>query len=132
MNVEHRSITITCAAALTAACASAPSQHAYIAPTEWTVLTTAEDMTMSPGQIIHSENPPSVPVRVYSCPRRGAENINPSCAGPRLLAFRVRPGTRAPPAGVDPADAQRAFAFRYSWGGRADSSTTATLGVIAA
>src|SRR5258708_39717155 len=132
MNVGPRSITMTCAAALTAACASAPSQRAYIAPTELTVLATAEEMTISPGQIIYVENRSSVPVTVYSFILRDCANIKLSCAGPRPLDLHVQPGRRVTRARVEPADAQRAFNFRYSFGWRADSSTTAALGVIAA
>jgi len=131
MNVKHRPITAACAATLAAGCASAAIQHAYVAPTQETVYTAVEETPMSSGQIVYVENRSSVPVTVYSVTLRECENIKGGCNGPRSLNLHVQPATRATLVRVEPANAQNAFKFRYTFGWRADSSTTAMLGALA-
>ena len=131
MKVKHRFITRTCAAALAVGCASAPRQRAYVAPTQETVFTTTEEMTSAPGQIIYVENRSSVPVTVYSVTLRECDNIKIGCNGPRVLHLQLTPDSRAVLARVEPANAQKSFNFRYTFGWRADSSTTAALGALA-
>ncbi len=111
-------------------CASAPTQHAYVAPTFETVFTTTEEMTTGPGQIVYVENRSSVRVTVYSVTLRDCENIKASC-NPRQLNLRLDPGNRVTLVRVEPANPQQGFNFRYSFGWRADSSTTAALGALA-
>jgi hypothetical protein len=112
-------------------CASAPTQHAYVAPTFETVFTTTEEMTTGPGQIVYVENRSSVRVTVYSVTLRDCQNIKASCT-PRQLNLRLDPGNRVTLVRVEPANPQQGFNFRYSFGWRADSSTTAALGALAA
>lgn len=131
MQVKYEIITTTCAAVLAASCASAPKQYAYVAPTEETVFTTAEEMTSVPGQIIYVQNRSSVPVTVYSVTLRDCDNIKAGCSGPRSLNLRLGPDSRAVLARVEPANAAKSFNFRYTFGWRADSSTTAALGALA-
>ena len=131
MKVKHRPFTMTCAAALAVGCASAPRQRTYVAPTEQTVFTVAEEITSVPGQIIYVENRSSVPVTVYSVTLRECENIKTGCSGPRALNLHLTPDSRAVLARVEPANAQKSFNFRYTFGWRADSSTTAALGALA-
>lgn len=135
MTGKHRPVTAVCAAAcaatLVAGCASAAIQHAYVAPTEQTVYTAIEETPMSPGQIIYVENRSSVPVNVYSVTLRECENVKGGCTDPRSLNLHVQPAARATLVRVEPANAQNAFGFRYTFGRRADSSTTAMLGALA-
>ncbi|HEY9226974.1 MAG TPA: hypothetical protein VIP11_10025 [Gemmatimonadaceae bacterium] len=131
MKIKHRPAALTCALALAAGCASAPRQRAYVAPTQQTVVTTLEETTASPGQIIYVENHSSVTVTVYSVTLRDCENIKGSCNSPRALNLRVRPDTRASLARIEPANAQKSFNFRYTFGWRADSSTSAALTTLA-
>jgi hypothetical protein len=122
---------MACAATLAVACAGTMSQSAYVAPTQQTVYTTAEEMTATPGQIIYVENHSSVPVTVYSVTLRECENIKSGCNGPRPLNLHLKPDTRAVLARVEPANAQKSFNFRYTFGWRADSAATAALGALA-
>ena len=131
MKFEYQSAAFLCGAGLAVGCASAPSQRAYVAPTQETVFTSVEEMTSSPGQIINVENRSSVPVTVYSVTLRDCENVKTTCGTPRSLNLRLRPSSRAQLARVEPANPQRSFNFRYSFGWRADSSTTAALGALA-
>jgi len=131
MKVKYRPITITCAAALAVGCASAPRQRTYVAPTQETIFTTTEEMTSAPGQVIYVENRSSVPVTVYSVTLRDCDNIKVGCSGPRVLHLQLTPDSRAVLARVEPANAQKSFNFRYTFGWRADSSTTAALGALA-
>jgi hypothetical protein len=88
-------------------------------------------MTSSPGQVVYVTNNSSVPVTVYSVTLRECENIKGGCNGPRSLNLRLSPNTRATLARVEPASTVGSFKFRYSFGWRADSSTTAALGALA-
>jgi hypothetical protein len=131
MKFKHRPITMTCAAVLAVGCASAPQQRMYVAPTQETVFTTIEEMSTAPGQIIYVENRSSVPITVYSVTLRNCDNIKTACGEPRPLNLHLRPDSRSVLARVEPASAQRSFNFRYTFGWRADSSTTAVLGALA-
>lgn len=117
------------AAALLCGCASA-SQHAYVAPTQETIFTSIEEMTTGPGNIIYVTNRSSVRVTIYSFTLRECQNVKGQCS-PRVLDLHVDPGSRAQMARVEPSNPQSAFNFRYSFGWRADSSTTAALGALA-
>lgn len=131
MKLKHRLITMTCAAALAIGCATTPHQRTYVAPTQETVFTTVEEMTSGPGQIIYVENRSSVPVTVYSVTLRECDNIKVGCSAPRPLHLQLTPDSRAVLARVEPTNAQKSFNFRYTFGWRADSSTTAALGALA-
>ena len=131
MNVKHRPITAACVATLAAGCATAGIQHAYVAPTQQTVYTAVEETPMASGQIVYVENRSSVPVTVYSVTLRDCENVKGGCNGPRPLNLVIRPAARASLIRVEPANAANAFSFHYTFGWRADSSTTAALGALA-
>lgn len=131
MKLKYSLTRMSAAAVVTAACASAPSQRPYIAPTEQTVFTTVEEMSTSPGQIVYVENRSSVPVTVYSVTLRECENVKGSGCSPHPLNLRLQPNSRAMLVRVEPASADRSFNFRYSFGWRADSTTTAALGALA-
>ena len=129
MTVKHRPITTACtatfAATLAVGCSSA-TRHAYVAPTDQTVYTTVEATPMSPGQIVYVENSSSVPVTVYSVTLRECANIKGGCNGPRTLNLHVPPAAKATLIRVEPANVGKAFKFGFTFGWRADSSTTAT------
>jgi hypothetical protein len=103
----------------------------YVAPTQQSVFTTIEEMGSKPGQIIYVENHSSVPVVVYSMTLRDCDNVKADCGVPRVLNLRLRPDSRGVLVRVEPASTQRSFNFRYSFGWRADSTTTAALGALA-
>jgi hypothetical protein len=132
MKSTHHTLTIFCASALATACASAPTQRAYVAPTSQTVVTVMEEMAPTPGHIIYVENHSSVPVTVYSVTLRDCENIKANCNSPRSINLRLRPNSRTVLARVEPADSRKASHFGYSFGWQADSSAKAALGALAA
>jgi hypothetical protein len=128
--ITKYSISQSVAAMLVIGCASAPSQHPYVAPNQETVFTTTEETSSGPGHIIYAENRSSVPVLVYSFTLRECENVKQQCT-PRTLNLHLDPNSRATLSRVEPANPDKAFSFRFTFGWRADSATTAALGALA-
>ncbi len=89
-------------------------------------------MTTGPGQIVHVENRSSVSVTVYSVTLRNCDNIKASCSGPRSLTLHLRPHPCEVLDRVEPANAQKACTFGYTFAWYADSSTRAALEALAA
>jgi hypothetical protein len=95
------------------------------------VFTRAEETSASPGQIIYIENHSTVPITVYSVTLRDCENIKLQCSSPRRLNLRLAPNGRETLVRIEPTNPRAAFRYHYSFGWRADSSTTAALATLA-
>jgi len=130
MTLMHR-LTQPLALCVLVACASAAPPLSYVAPTPETVFARVEETSASPGQIIYIENHSTVPITVYSVTLRDCENIKLQCSSPRRLNLRLAPNDRETLVRVEPTNPRASFRFHYSFGWRADSSTTAALAALA-
>jgi hypothetical protein len=116
---------------LLTACASTPTQKVYVAPTRETVFATVEESQGAPGHMIFVENRSSVPVTVYSVSLRDCQNVKGQCSV-HPVNIHLDAGRRSTLLRVEPADPQKGFNCHYSFGWRADSTTTLALGALAA
>ena len=126
-----RRLGASLAVVIVAGCASAAPEHTYIAPTPQTVVPTTEEIGSVPGQIISIANQSTVPITVYSVTLRDCENVKPQCTTPRRLNIRIAPQSHETILRVEPANPKSGFRFHYSYGWRADSSSTAALSALA-
>ncbi len=126
--------------ALLLACVAVPAEaqrapkppRAYIAPSDATVLTVAEEsQTMARNITIYVINRSSVPIIVYTASLRDCENIKQSCT-PVRLNLRVRPDGRMPILRASPKNEMEGMRYSYSFGWRADSAAIRALETLAA
>jgi len=80
-------------AALLIAVACAPAtQHAYVAPSRLTIVSTTEETQGPPAaHVIYIENRSTVPVTVFNISLTGCENVKQQCS-PHPVKIRVAPG----------------------------------------
>jgi hypothetical protein len=112
------------------ACSAAT--RTFVAPSDDTVYTeTVEQQGDVPTQVIYVINRSTVPVTVFSVSLRSCENVKQECA-PKRTNLRVDPGGRTAVMRVQPDSPTRGFSYYFSFGWRADSSSAAALGALAA
>jgi hypothetical protein len=115
---------------LAIACAPA-TQHAYIAPSHETVVSTTEETEGPPSKhVIYIENRSTVPVTVFSITLSGCENVKQQCS-PHPVKIRVRPGGRELAIRVEPVNESQGFGYHFGFSWHADSATTNALNALA-
>ena len=119
------------ALAAAAGCAAKSGPTRYVAPNDQTIITTTEERSGVPGQVVYVENRSTVPVTVFSYTLRGCENVKQRCDSPHKLELKLRPGSRSLLARVEPDSPGRGFGYSFTFGWRADSSTTAAIASLA-
>jgi hypothetical protein len=116
--------------ALLAGC-SAATQHAYVAPTNQTVVSTTEERQGDPPvHLLLVENRSTVPVTVFSYTLSGCENVKQQC-GTRPASIKVGPGRREVVARVEPDNQGRGFGYHFGFSWRADSSSVSAIAALA-
>src|SRR5262245_49375749 len=113
-------------ALLVIGCAPA-AQHAYIAPTSETILSTTEERDQNPpSHVIFVLNHSTVPITVFSVSLRGCENVKQRCE-PTPVKYRVPAGGRAEVMRVTPQSTERGFSYSFGFSWRPDSSSVVAL-----
>jgi hypothetical protein len=128
--VPQNGLIVTLAALLTG-CAAA-TQHAYIAPTFDTIVSSTEVRSDNPP--VHSlvvENRSTVPVIVFSASLTDCENVRDSCT-PHPMNVHVGPGQKQIILRAMPTSTERGFSYRFHFSWRADSSDARALSALAA
>jgi uncharacterized protein YcfL len=101
---------------LCAGCASA-AQHAYVAPTNETIMSeTEDDRGPTPAHVVYVSNHSTVPIQVYSIRLYDCTNVKQRC-DVSSVNITVGPGQRKVITRVEPASAATGFGYRfgYSW-----------------
>ena len=112
------------------ACAPA-TQHAYIAPSVDTIVSTTEVHEANPpAHLIYIENHSTVPVEVFSIRLTDCQNVREQC-GPRNTHLRVPAGNRVIAVRVEPESKERGFYYRFGFSWHEDSSYTQALTALA-
>ena len=112
------------------ACAPA-TQHAYIAPSVDTIVSTTEVHEANPpAHLIYIENHSTVPVEVFSIRLTDCQNIREQC-GTRNTHLRVPAGNRVIAVRVEPESKERGFYYRFGFSWHEDSSYTQALTALA-
>jgi hypothetical protein len=113
------------------ACSSA-TQRAFVAPSDDTIVTETEEREGDPPtHLIYVVNRSTVPVTVFSVSLRGCENVKQDCR-PNRVNLQVQPGGRVVAMRVQAESPTRGFRYYFNFGWRADSSSSAALGALAA
>jgi hypothetical protein len=115
---------------LAIACAPA-SQHAYVAPSRATIISTTEETQGPPARhVIYIENRSTVPVTVFSVSLSGCENVKQQCS-PHPVKIRVAPGQREVAIRVEPVNAEQGFGYHFGFSWNADSAGMNALNALA-
>jgi hypothetical protein len=102
-------------------CASA-AQHAYVAPSNDTIISTTEEHEASPPtHLIYVENHSTVAVRIFAIRLTDCENVNVQC-GVRQMNLRVDPGSKELAVRISPKSNSLGFHYRFGFSWHADSS----------
>ena len=126
-----RALSASVALLLAIACAPA-TQHAYVAPSHLTIISTTEESQGPPPSthLIFIENRSTVPVTVFSISLSGCENIKQQCS-PRPVKIRVAPGHRELAIRVQPANESQGFGYHFGFSWNADSAGMNALNALA-
>jgi hypothetical protein len=118
--------------ALLAGVACTPAtQHAYVAPTHATIISTTEESPGPPAShVIYIENQSTVPVTVFSVSLSGCENVKQQCS-PRPVKIRVAPGRREIAMRVEPANSDQGFGYHFGFSWNSDSAGLNALNALA-
>jgi len=113
------------------ACAPA-TQHAYVAPSHLTIISTTEESQGPPAaHLIFVENRSTVPVTVFSVSLTGCENVKQQCS-PHPVNIRVPAGRRELAMRVEPANKEQGFGYHFGFSWHADSTSVTALNALAA
>lgn len=131
MRIEHHRALATSSALILAVACTPATQHAYVAPTHATVISTTEESQGPPAaHLIYVENRSTVPVTVFSVSLTGCENVRQQCS-PRPVKIRVRPGSRELAMRVEAANKDQGFGYQFGFSWNADSANVTALNALA-
>ena len=130
MRRTHTLLALLLTAVLVVGCAPA-AQHAYVAPSYQTIVSTTEEHEADPpSHIIYVENHSTVPVRIFAYSLTDCENINVSC-GVHQTNLQVRAGQREIAVRIAPKNRSLGWHYRFGFSWHEDSSATSALNALA-
>jgi len=107
------------------------TQHAYVAPSRLTIVSTTEETQGPPeAHLIYIENRSTVPVMVFNISLTGCENVKQQCS-PHPVKIRVAPGRRELAVRVEPANKDQGFGYQFGFSWNADSAGMNALNALA-